>query len=68
MYKLGEFRKEDIPNIKKLRNDSELINHLGAPFRYINSDVDYRWYDNCMQNRNTTIRCAIIEATDEDNI
>ena len=68
MYKLRELRKEDIPNINKWRNDSELINHLGAPFRYINLDVDYRWYDNYMQNRNTTIRCAIVEATDEDNI
>jgi hypothetical protein len=68
MYKLGELRKEDIPNINKWHNDSELINHLGAPFHYINLDVDYRWYDNYMQNRNTTTRCAIVEATDEDNI
>jgi len=68
MYKLRELRKEDIPNINKWRNDSELINHLGAPFRYINLDVDYRWYDNYMQNQNTTIRCAIVETTDEDNI
>jgi len=36
MYKLRELRKEDIPKINKWRNDSELINHLGAPFRYIN--------------------------------
>jgi UDP-4-amino-4,6-dideoxy-N-acetyl-beta-L-altrosamine N-acetyltransferase len=68
MYKLRELRKEDILKINKWRNDSELINHLGAPFRYINLDVDYRWYDNYMQNQNTTIRCAIVEATDEDNI
>jgi len=68
MYKLRELRKEDILKINKWRNDSELINHLGAPFRYINLDVDYRWYDNYMQNQNTTIRCAIVETTDEDNI
>jgi hypothetical protein len=49
MYKLRELRKEDILKINKWRNDSELINHLGAPFRYINLDVDYRWYDNYMQ-------------------
>lgn len=68
MYKLRELRKEDILEINKWHNDSELINYLGAPFRYINLDVDYRWYDNYMQNRNTTIRCAIVEAMDEDNI
>jgi UDP-4-amino-4,6-dideoxy-N-acetyl-beta-L-altrosamine N-acetyltransferase len=68
MYKLRELRKEDILKINKWRNDSELINHLEALFRYINLDVDYRWYDNYMQNQNTTIRCAIVEATDEDNI
>jgi UDP-4-amino-4,6-dideoxy-N-acetyl-beta-L-altrosamine N-acetyltransferase len=68
MCKLRELRKEDILKINKWRNDSKLINYLVAPFRYINLDVDYRWYDNYMQNQNTTIRCAIVEATDEDNI
>ena len=46
MYKLRGLRNEDILNINNWRNDSEMINHLGAPFRYINLDVDYRWYDN----------------------
>jgi len=68
MYKLRELRKEDLPKINEWRNDSELINHLGAPFRYINLEVDYKWYDNYMQKRDTTIRCAIVEATGEDNI
>lgn len=68
MYKLRELRKEDMLKINEQRNDSELINHLGAPFRYINLGVDYKWYDNYMQKRDTTIRCAIVETTDEDNI
>lgn len=67
MYKLRELRKEDIPKINKWRNDIELINYLGAPFRYLNLDVDYRWYDNYMKSRNETIRCAIVETEDEDN-
>lgn len=68
MYKLRELRKEDMIKINEWRNDSELINHLGAPFRYINLEVDNIWYDNYMQNRNTNIRCAIVEDTDENSI
>ena len=68
MYRLRELRREDMPKINEWRNDSELIDFLGAPFRYINLDVDYRWYDNYMQNRNVTIRCAIVKAENEDDI
>lgn len=68
MYELRELRKEDMIKINNWRNDKELINNLGAPFRYINLDVDYRWYDNYMQSRNNTIRCAIVEAESENNI
>lgn len=68
MYKLRELKKEDLQRINKWRNDKELINCLGAPFRYINLDVDYKWYDDYMQNRNSTLRCTIVEYSDEDNI
>ena len=68
MYKLRELQKADMVKINIWRNDSELINHLGAPFRYINLEIDYRWYDNYMQNRNTDIRCAIVETENENNI
>lgn len=68
MYKLRELRKEDMTSINEWRNDRQLIDCLGAPFRYINLDVDFKWYDNYMQNRNTTIRCAVVEETDETNI
>ena len=68
MYKLRELRREDMVRINIWRNDSELINYLGAPFRYINLDVDYRWYDNYMQNRNNTIRCAVVEIDNEGDI
>ncbi len=60
MYKLRELRREDMVKINQWRNDHELIDHLGAPFRYINLDVDYKWYDNYLLNRSTTIRCAIV--------
>jgi RimJ/RimL family protein N-acetyltransferase len=68
MYRLRELKKEDLVKINSWRNHNELINYLGAPFRYINLDVDYGWYDNYMKNRNNTIRCAVVEVSDEDNI
>lgn len=41
------------------RNDPEVIAFLGAPFRYINPDVEQRWFDNYMANRSSCVRCAI---------
>lgn len=68
MYILREIQKKDIPKINKWRNSIELMDYLGAPFRYINLEVDYIWYENYMQNRKTVIRCAIVEDTNENNI
>lgn len=68
MYKLRELRKTDMPIVNEWRNDSELIAQLGAPFRYINLDVDYKWFDNYMMSRNTEIRCAVVETSEESDI
>lgn len=66
MYKLRELERKDIERINKWRNDREIISYLGAPYRFINIDVDENWYDNYIKNRNSTIRCAItIENNDE---
>ncbi|WP_289466327.1 GNAT family N-acetyltransferase, partial [Klebsiella pneumoniae] len=47
------------------RNDPELIACLGAPFRYINADVDQRWYDQYMNSRNGCVRCAVVDENDQ---
>lgn len=66
MYRLRELERKDLAEINKWRNDPELIQFLGAPFRYINLDVDERWFDGYMLNRGSTIRCAIVtEGNDE---
>lgn len=61
MYKLRELEREDMPIINKWRNNTELIELLGAPFRYINLDVDMKWYDAYMANRGNAVRCAIVD-------
>lgn len=45
--------------INSWRNDESLIACLGAPFRYINLEVDEKWFDNYMSNRSTVVRCSI---------
>lgn len=47
------------------RNRHELIDLLGAPFRYINPEVDIRWYETYMESRGNTIRCAIVKSEDD---
>lgn len=51
MYKLRELERKDLNIINKWRNEPELISLLGAPFRYINLDVDIKWFENYMANR-----------------
>jgi RimJ/RimL family protein N-acetyltransferase len=60
MFRLRELERKDIIIINKWRNDPDLVASLGAPFRYINADVDNEWFDNYMHNRNNAVRCAII--------
>lgn len=67
MYKLREIEKKDLKIINQWRNDPELIALLGAPFRYINFEVDIKWFENYMENRVSTVRCAITE-NDKDEI
>ena len=68
MYQLRELERGDLPTITKWRNSPELIDLLGAPFRYINPEVDQRWFDNYLANRSSCVRCAIVDAEMPQNI
>lgn len=61
MFKLRELERRDIQEINIWRNRHELIDMLGAPFRFINSEVDMNWYENYMGNRANAVRCAIVK-------
>ena len=65
MYRLRELERDDILTINSWRSSRELIDSLGAPFRYINKDVDYKWYENYIMNRGTNIRCSILNDKDQ---
>lgn len=66
MYHLRELKRSDLKTINQWRNMPELISNLGAPFRYINLQVDEQWFESYMQNRSHAVRCAITD--DRDNI
>lgn len=65
MYKLRELERKDLEQINKWRNDSELIALLGAPYRFINLEVDIKWYESYMGNRGNAIRCAIVQENED---
>lgn len=66
MYKLRELEKKDLPEINRWRNDPELISLLGAPFRFINPEVDEKWYEDYMRSRNSQVRCAVTADGSDD--
>lgn len=66
MYKLRELSRQDMKIINSWRNNEDIVSTLGAPFRFINQEVDEKWFDAYMLNRTNTVRCAIItEQSDE---
>lgn len=68
MYKLRELEREDLKKINSWRNDPHLIACLGAPYRYINEDVDREWYDKYLHTRNNSVRCAIVDEENENEV
>lgn len=68
MYLLRELRRSDIPAINAWRADRELISRLGATYRFINEEVDERWFNAYMERRGNTVRCAIVEAEKPETI
>lgn len=66
MLKLRELNRKDITEVNAWRSDRDLINYLGAPFRYINSEVDEKWFESYLSARSNTIRCAIYDDSEPE--
>jgi RimJ/RimL family protein N-acetyltransferase len=62
MYVLREVLREDLTFINKWRNNKEMIDLLGGPFRYINIETEISWYENYLLSRDSTIRLSICNA------
>lgn len=64
-FKLRELSRKDLSTINSWRNDKDLISYLGANYRYIDIEIDMAWFDNYLKDRNRTIRCSIVDESDE---
>lgn len=67
MYQLRELERKDLSVINQWRNNPDLIASLGAPFRFINEEIDESWFDEYLKNREKCVRCAITKKGN-DNI
>ena len=65
MFDLREVTKKDLPIINRWRAKRELIDYLGAPFRFINEEVEQKWFENYLATRKNTIRCIITNNKEE---
>ena len=68
MYMLRELERADLPELNRWRHDPALIGRLTAPYRFINEEVDQRWFDAYMQNRSRAIRCAVVDAEQPERL
>ena len=60
-YYLRELSKEDLDCVNKWRNDPVIIANLGAPFRFVNKEVDEVWLDAYTKSRANNVRLSIID-------
>lgn len=59
MIFLREISKDDIKTINKWRNNKNLIDFLGSPFRFVNVETEEEWFNAYMRNRSNAVRLAI---------
>lgn len=62
---LREISKTDLPLINCWRNDHEVIDLLGNNFLFIAAEVDEKWYENYLQNRQLQKRLTIVDAVED---
>ena len=66
MYITRELTKNDVSTINSWRSKHELIDCLGAPYRYICEEIDLDWFQNYLSNRNNTIRIVTVDEKHSD--
>lgn len=56
---LREITQEDLVHINSWRNNPMVINSLGTSFLFINEDIDHKWYQHYLKNREQAVRLTI---------
>ena len=65
---LRELDRADLPVLNAWRADRNLVDMLGSPFRYVNAEVDGKWFDAYLANRHRNVRLAICDSTAQQAI
>ena len=68
MIQLRELARTDLPFINRWRQSRELVDGLGAPYRYIGPEVDAAWFDTYLSRRGNDVRCVICRDGEADPI
>jgi diamine N-acetyltransferase len=63
---LRELARQDVPTLNTWRGDPSVIQHLGSNFLYIAPEIDAKWYDNYLNNRQNAVRLAIVDSDNND--
>jgi len=67
-YYLREICRGDIPEINQWRSDRQIIEQLGAPFRFINQETDDAWFALYLGSRTNNVRLAIVCKRDNKTV
>ncbi|MBC3465585.1 GNAT family protein [Pseudomonas sp. RW10S2] len=65
-FYLRELGRQDVPVINRWRNDRQVIDHLGGPFRYVGEEVDGNWVNGYLANRSHAVRLAVCQKTNDE--
>ena len=68
MVTLKEIARADLQAINRWRQDSDLLDGVGAPFRFISEEVDHAWFEDYLRRRGTDVLCAIVLADRPDPV
>jgi len=63
--RLRELVRGDLPALNTWRNDREVIDGLGAPFKFVGPEVDANWFTSYVNSRDRNVRLAIIDEDEE---
>ena len=61
-YFLRELSRSDIHQLNQWRNDRDAQQFLVNPFRFIDEEVDEKWFDSYLASRESSVRLMICEA------
>ncbi len=64
-YYLRELSRTDMTTTHSWRNDKDIVEGLGSPYRYVNLETEEQWFSSYQNNRTTQVRLGILDKKSE---